>query len=474
MISLHEEITVPRTIEDCFRYVADFRNAVEWDATATRADKITDGPVGLGSKFDLDCKAGPGSVNLEYEIEEYQPWHSIVLRGRGRFFEVVDTIVFSEQGDHTHIDYTAEFHYRAGLEKIARRFETGMRAMGASSLKGLRIALQDNNPTPATLASSKRADAMVLPGLAMFTRWGHTRGQRHWLPMTRFMDGVHVVLTGASSGLGLATATSLAEAGADLTLVIRDPGKEEALRDHLLNETGRADIAIEFAELSSMTETQQLAERLIAAGKPIDVLINNAGALFNDYGETEEGLERSFALLLLGPWFLTRLLHPLLANHERAARVINVVSGGMYTEPLVCKRLVMKPDRYHGATAYARAKRALSVLTEQWANDWAADNIVVNAMHPGWADTPGVKSALPTFRKITQRVLRNSEEGADTIVWLARATEADKLSGKLFLDREARTPYLVKKHREKPGERERLPELLVETLHGIGLELVSP
>jgi len=154
MISLHEEITVPRTIEDCFRYVADFRNAVEWDATATRADKITDGPVGLGSKFDLDCKAGPGSVNLEYEIEEYQPWHSIVLRGRGRFFEVVDTIVFSEQGDHTHIDYTAEFHYRAGLEKIARRFETGMRAMGASSLKGLRIALQDNNPTPATLASS--------------------------------------------------------------------------------------------------------------------------------------------------------------------------------------------------------------------------------------------------------------------------------------------------------------------------------
>jgi hypothetical protein len=100
------------------------------------------------------------------------------------------------------------------------------------------------------------------------------------------------------------------------------------------------------------------------------------------------------------------------------------------------------------------------VLTELWADAWADDNIVVNAMHPGWADTPGIASALPTFRKITQRILRNPQEGADTIIWLARATEAAQVSGKLFLDREIRTPYLLEKTRESVTERNRLEDYL--------------
>lgn len=94
MITLHEEIVVPRSVEHCFRYVADFRSAKEWDATATRADKITPGPVGRSTQFDLDCAVGPSSINLVYEIEEFQPWHSVVLVGRGRYFDVRDTIVF--------------------------------------------------------------------------------------------------------------------------------------------------------------------------------------------------------------------------------------------------------------------------------------------------------------------------------------------------------------------------------------------
>ena len=75
----------------------------------------------------------------------------------------------------------------------------------------------------------------------------------------------------------------------------------------------------------------------------------------------------------------------------------------------------------------------------------------MNAMHPGWADTPGVRSALPQFRKITKHVLRSSEEGADTIVWLAVATEAGSVSGKLFLDRAEHAAHLVNKTRETPS-----------------------
>ena len=83
-------------------------------------------------------------------------------------------------------------------------------------------------------------------------------------------------------------------------------------------------------------------------------------------------------------------------------------------------------------------------------------------MHPGWADTPGVETALPAFHKLTRRILRSPEEGADTIIWLAAATEADQLTGELFLDREPRTAYLVPAKREAPEEREKLREFLEE------------
>ena len=77
-------------------------------------------------------------------------------------------------------------------------------------------------------------------------------------------------------------------------------------------------------------------------------------------------------------------------------------------------------------------------------------------MHPGWANTPGVESALPTFHTITRPILRTPEEGADTIIWLAAATEAGEVSGKLFLDREPRTTHLMAKTRETPDERDKL------------------
>ena len=109
MISLREEITVPRSVEDCFRYVADFRSVTEWDATAQRCQKVSQGPIGLGSAFEVDCRVGPTSITLHYEITEYEPWATIVLVGKGRFFDVQDTITFTETDDGTRIVYCADF-----------------------------------------------------------------------------------------------------------------------------------------------------------------------------------------------------------------------------------------------------------------------------------------------------------------------------------------------------------------------------
>jgi dehydrogenase/reductase SDR family protein 12 len=91
-------------------------------------------------------------------------------------------------------------------------------------------------------------------------------------------------------------------------------------------------------------------------------------------------------------------------------------------------------------------------------------------MHPGWADTPGVQSALPGFRRITQTVLRSSEEGADTIVWLARAREAADISGKLFLDREPRTTHLRKSTKEASGARANLLPWLRDTYAALSID----
>lgn len=464
MITLTEVIEVERSVEACFRYVSDFRTTVEWDATAVAARKLSPGPVGKGSHFSVLCKAGPTKLTLDYCITEFTPWQSVVLEGTSRFFHVKDVITFDplSQG-RTRITYVAEFRFRCGLDLLARNSEAGMQKMGRASLCGLARALADGNPAPSASAETERKDRKLATALACFTRYGHRRGRRKWLPMSSDMAGKHVLLTGANAGLGFATAVSLLEAGATLTVVIRDPAKLDLMQQAFEAETGRRADRVELADLSLLGDVNRLCQKLLHQGEPIDVLINNAGALFNDYAVTREGLERSVSLLLLSPWRLTEQLLPLLRRADTPARVINVVSGGMYTQKLRCDELIMPEHNYDGTAAYARAKRALTVLTELWADQWAEDNIVVNSMHPGWADTPGVQNALPGFRRVTKKVLRTPDQGADTVIWLARATEADKLTGKLFLDREPRTTHLRARTLEDEGERARLPEWLGET-----------
>ena len=100
------------------------------------------------------------------------------------------------------------------------------------------------------------------------------------------------------------------------------------------------------------------------------------------------------------------------------------------------------------------------VQTEQWSQQWQQFGISCNAMHPGWADTPGVEHALPAFHKITRRILRTPEQGADTIVWLAAASEAGEISGKLFLDRQVHSAHLLKVTREAPREKRLMQKYL--------------
>jgi dehydrogenase/reductase SDR family member 12 len=296
-----------------------------------------------------------------------------------------------------------------------------------------------------------------------FTAFGYRKAARNFESLSSQGGQKHIVLTGANSGLGLAAAHALAQLGANLTLIIRDRSQAQALQQEC-EERGAAQCRVIIADLALLQETQQAIDTLLSWAEPIDVLINNAGALFNQRLETTEGIERSTALLLLSPVKLMLGLRPLLELSSRG-RVINVVSGGMYTQRLSMSWLRSGfANRYKGPAVYAQAKRALAIVTQEWHETWAASGVELNCMHPGWADTPGVQTALPTFRRWTQRVLRTPEQGADTIVWMAVSEQVAGISGAFFLDRKPRRWYLTEKTRERPTDRHALLKYLDETL----------
>jgi NAD(P)-dependent dehydrogenase (short-subunit alcohol dehydrogenase family) len=278
-------------------------------------------------------------------------------------------------------------------------------------------------------------DRLILPGALGFTRFGYEWRNRNWSAENISMEERTVVVTGATSGLGLSVAHSLAKLGARVVMVGRNPDKAESARKEVIAASGNDDISVQLADLSLMSEVRSLAVRVLESEPVVHVLINNAAILPAKRELTVEGLEQTFATDLLSPYLLTELLLPRL-RASAPARIINVLSGGMYLSGLAVDDLEYEQGNFDGSRAYARAKRALMVLTEQWAAELEGRGVVVNAMHPGWADTPGVEDSLPGFYSLMRTVLRSPEQGADTIVWLASDPTASESSGGFYLDRE--------------------------------------
>jgi NAD(P)-dependent dehydrogenase (short-subunit alcohol dehydrogenase family) len=461
LIVLDESIEVDRPLEEVFAYVSEFSRIEEWDPAVARGHKLTPGAPAKGSEYRIDMKAG---FSLHYRIIELEAKKRMLMTVDSRLFTAREEILFSTTGSGaTRVRYIAQFDFPKPLAAVSRLYPAGMDRVGKNAMNGLKQALEDNFDAPEPSRAIEIADRLVLPGIWRFTRLGYSRSRRNWKPVSAYLGDRHAVITGATAGLGLAAAKGLAALGAKITLVARDEDKARATARELSTETGNTHIGIEICDMSVMSQVHQLADRLLAAGQPVDILVNNAGALFNPRQVTAEGLEKSFALLLLAPFILTERLQPLLAKSE-SARVVNVSSGGMYSQKIRVDDLQSERGEYSGSVAYARAKRGLMILTEAWAERWRENGIIVNAMHPGWADTPGVESALPAFYRLTRPLLRSPEEGADTIVWLAASTEAGEVSGKFWLDREQHPSHISARTRETGAERAQLLETLGELL----------
>jgi len=251
------------------------------------------------------------------------------------------------------------------------------------------------------------------------------------------MDGKVVLVTGATSGLGLAAATRLSGLGASIRFLARDQGRAEAAAASMVGTSGNSDVRFGIADLSDLASVRAFATTFRRDQARLDVIIHNAGALSRRYQTTIDGFELTVATQLIAPFVLTDELLPLL-RATAPARVITVSSGGMYAERFDLNCLEMTEDTYNGVTAYARAKRAQVVLNAEWARRQGGSGIVFHAMHPGWADTPGIQASLPAFHRLTRPLLRSAEEGADTIVWLAASSEAAGSSGGFWHDRKRR------------------------------------
>ena len=296
-------------------------------------------------------------------------------------------------------------------------------------------------------------DRAVVPG---YTNVGYRLRRTGWDaddPRPGSMVGKRVLVTGASSGLGLAAAEGLARLGATVHLLVRDEVKGRRVLDELRADVPDADLHLEVCDVSDLDDVRRFAEDFVSRVDRLDVLVHNAGSMPPERTEARSGHELTVALHVLGPVLMTELLLPVLRGHD--ARVVLVTSGGMYTQRLPVHDPNYEQGEYRGTVAYARSKRKQVALAPLMQERWADAGLRVHVMHPGWADTPGVATSLPLFRKVTGPLLRDAHQGADTVVWLA-ATEPQPEGGRLWMDRAERPAHYRGATRESAAEREQV------------------
>ncbi len=247
------------------------------------------------------------------------------------------------------------------------------------------------------------------------------------------MQGRVVVITGSTSGIGQVAAERLAERGARLLLVARDQARGHATMAALGRNARAAGHRLHFADLSRLSEVKRLAAEIASAEPRVDVLINNAGALFARRQVTEDGLERSFALNHMAYFVLTLgLLERLKA--AAPARIVNTASDAhrgqrLDFDDLQCER------SYSGLKAYGRSKLCNILFTRELARRIAGSGVTVNCLHPGFVATrfgDGAGGWMAWAIRAAKLFALPQAKGAETIVHLAAAPEAAGASGGYF------------------------------------------
>ena len=251
----------------------------------------------------------------------------------------------------------------------------------------------------------------------------------------------NIMITGGTGGLGYRTAFILAQDKSNKIILIgKNKQKGEDALIKLKNETDNPNIKFLDADLSSVEETSLLVTKLI--GEDLDVLINNAGALFYSRSVNKEGIEKTFALNHLSYFILTNLI---LKNKiiKNGGRIINVASGAHRGVDLNFDDIEMVSN-YNGWKCYKKSKLCNILFTKKLSELTEKNNITVNSLHPGFVKTGFGKNNVGVVRLIVKLLMNmfaiTVEEGAKTIIYLATNSEVKNITGKYFYQSKINKP----------------------------------
>ena len=270
------------------------------------------------------------------------------------------------------------------------------------------------------------------------------------------MKGKTVVVTGGTSGIGEVAAERLAQMGARIVLVARDKSRATATLRRLRERGPKLAHSVHCADLTRLAEIKRVAAQIASQEPRIDVLINNAGALFGTRQVTEDGLEYTFALNHMAYFVMTEGLRERLTA-SAPARIVNTASASHYEAMLDFSDLQSEKG-FSATKAYGRSKLCNVLFTRELARRLQGTGVTANCLHPGFVATRfgdqsgGLISHFVWFAKF---FAKSPEKGAQTIVYLASSPDVAGMTGKYFDECRVTTPSL-------PARDERAASLLWE------------
>ena len=270
------------------------------------------------------------------------------------------------------------------------------------------------------------------------------------------MDGKTVVVTGGTSGIGEVAAKRLAQMGARIVLIARDKSRAAAILRRLRERGPKLAHSVHYADLTRLAEMKRVAAQIASQEPRIDVLINNAGALFGTRQVTEDGLEYTFALNHMAYFVMTEGLRERLTA-SAPARIVNTASASHYEAMLDFSDLQSEKG-FSATKAYGRSKLCNVLFTRELARRLQGTGVTANCLHPGFVATRfgdqsgGLISHFVWFAKF---FAISPEKGAQTIVYLASSPDVAGMTGKYFDECRVTTPSL-------PAHDERAASLLWE------------
>ena len=258
-------------------------------------------------------------------------------------------------------------------------------------------------------------------------------------PYATLMSGKTCLVTGASDGLGYVAALELARMGARIIAVGRNGPKTHAAAIRIIDETRNEDISYIVADLSSWIEVRRVAKQVKEQTARLDVLLNNAGAIFLSSRSSVDGLEMTFALNHMGYFILTTQLLDLL-RESAPARIVNVSSSSHGTPGRFNLEDLPKPRSNRGYRAYGRSKLCNVLFTYELSKRLEGTGVTANALHPGL-----VRTNIARNNGLLGRVVNffigargiNPEQGADTLIYLASSPNVEGVTGQYFINRRA-------------------------------------